>query len=210
MNRGRILEAWRKKIAAGAPLRGGPAGPDFITVVDLTVAGLLPLADANARSLEKTRSRAVASGSTPLIAGVCATDPLRLMRNFLEEMKAAGAAGVQNAPSVGMIDGGFRKSVEDTRLGYEREVEMIALASKMDLVASAVAFTPEEATRMVEAGADVVVASPGVSDLKTWPRRLTEIATAAREAGKGVLVFAIGSEGDGVDGIQSTDGRTIV
>ena len=99
MNRGKILEAWRRK----RPLTGGREGPDFITVSNEDriglknargIAGLLPLGDANALSLESARERIPKAGSTPVLAGVFATDPLRLMDKFLVEMKAAGVAGI--------------------------------------------------------------------------------------------------------------------
>src|SRR5262245_15350359 len=143
MNRGKVLEGWRRKRAAGQPLVGGRSGPDFIVVSNEDklgmpgprgVAGLLPLGDANALSLQSAREQAAKAAGTPLIAGVCATDPLRLMDKFLQEMKGAGAVGVQNIPSVGLIDGGFRKNLEEAKLGYGKEVEMVRLAGRMDLV----------------------------------------------------------------------------
>jgi len=200
MNRAKILEAWRKKSAAGTLLQGGPAGPDFIVTSKVDVAGLLPLADANALSIESTKARVASAGATPVVAGVCATDPLRLMETFLQEIKAAGAVGVQNSPSVGLIDGSFRKTLEETRLGYSREVEMIGLAAKLDLVTLALAFAPEDARRMAEAGADVIVAHPGLAGRK---QAVAEIVGAAREGKKGILVLAYGSVSDGVDGIQT-------
>lgn len=201
MNRGRILESWRKKRAAGTLLQGGPAGPDFIVTAKVGVAGLLPLADANARSLERTRTGIASAGTTPVLAAVCATDPLRMMETFLQEIKAAGAVGVQNCPSVGLVDGSFRRTLEETRLGYGREVEMIGIAAALDLVTAALAFTPEEARKMAESGADVVVAHPGFSEKKE--KAIAEMAAAAREAKKGILVLGFGSAADGVDGIQS-------
>ncbi|MBV8881739.1 MAG: phosphoenolpyruvate hydrolase family protein [Planctomycetaceae bacterium] len=200
MNRGRILESWRKKRSAGMPLRGGVDGPDFLVTSSAGVAGLMPLADANARSIQKTREQAAVAGGAPVVAGVCATDPLRMMETFLQEIKAAGAVGVQNSPSVGLIDGTFRRTLEDSRLGYGREVEMIGLAGKLDLVTVALAFSPEEARKMAEAGADAIVAHPGVAERKA--KAIAEIAAAAREARKGILVLAYGAEADGVDGIQ--------
>jgi predicted TIM-barrel enzyme len=212
MNRGKILEAWRKKRASGAPILGGPMGPDFITVSNYEqlsptpatpLAGLLPLGDANALSLSGAKERVPKAGATPVIAGVCATDPLRLMDQFLQELKAVGVSGVQNRPSVGLIDGSFRKTLEETRMGYPREIEMIGLASKLDLLTAATAFTPEDARKMAEAGADVVVVHPGLSDPKEQGKRMAEIAAAAREARKNILVFGAGAGPDGLDGIQS-------
>ena len=196
MNRGKILDAWRQKRAAGTLLQ---SGVDFIATSTVEISGLLPLGDANALSLRRATERVAGADGIPVLAGVCATDPLRLMETFLQEVKAAGAAGVQNLPSVGLIDGSFRKTLEESRLGYAREVEMIGLASRMDLVAAAVAFSPEEARQMAEAGADVVIAHPVHGPKKA----VAEIAAAAREARKGILVLAFGSASDGVDGIQS-------
>jgi predicted TIM-barrel enzyme len=212
MNRGKILEAWGKKRAGGSPIHGGPDGPDFITVSNLypfggtptaALAGLLPLGDANALSLSGAKDRVAKAGSTPVIAGVCATDPLRMMDKFLQEMQAVGVAGVQNRPSVGLIDGSFRRTIEDARMGYPREIEMIGLASTMDLLTVATAFTPEDAQKMAEAGADVVVAHPGLVEKKDRVKRMAEIAAAAREARKNVLVFGVDGAPDGLDGIQS-------
>lgn len=211
LNRGKILDAWRKKRAAGALLRGGPAGPDYLTATSLdklgrkqtpSFAALLPLGDANALSIQSARERVSAAGGLPVLAGVCATDPLRMMETFLQEIKAAGAAGVENSPSVGLVDGNFRKTLEDTRLGYDREVEMIRIAAKMDLVTAALAFSPEDARRMAEAGADLVLAHPGFADGKSRGPVVLAIAGAAREAKKGILVLAVATASDGVDGIQ--------
>jgi predicted TIM-barrel enzyme len=206
MNRGRIVEAWRRK----RPLTGGTNGPDFIVVSNqdkLAVKGaaaLLPLGDANALSLESAKERIPKAGTTPVIAGVCATDPLRLLDKFLQELKAAGVSGVQNAPSVGLIDGGFRTSLEEAKLGYAKEVELIRLAARLDLVTAALVFTADDARVMAEAGADAVVIHPGLG----WkgPKPVEEIAAAAREVRKDVLVLGYGAApaaGRGLDGIQT-------
>jgi predicted TIM-barrel enzyme len=217
MNRGKILEAWRRKRSGGARLEGGRSGPDFIAVsnedkLDLPgargIAGLLPLGDANALSLAAAKERIAAGGAIPILAGVCATDPLRLMDKFLQEMKAAGVAGVQNAPSVGLIDGGFRTNLEEARLGYAKEVELIRLAAKMDLIASALVFSPEDARAMAGAGADLLVIHPGIGPrpaAKERDRRLEEIAEAGKKERRDLLVLAFGSapeEVGALDGIQ--------
>src|SRR5579863_7951952 len=114
MNRGRILESWRRQRSEGRLLTGGPGGPDFLTVSNVdrlalpaarSIAGVLPIGDANALSLAAARERVPQAGQTPLIAGICATDPLRLLDKFLLEVRAAGVAGVENFPSVGVFDG---------------------------------------------------------------------------------------------------------
>ena len=208
MNRGKILEVWRGK----RPLTGGKDGPDFITVSNEDriglknargIAGLLPLGDANALSLESARERVPKAGSTPVLAGVCATDPLRLMDKFLREMKAAGVAGVQNVPSVGLIDGGFRTNLEEAKLGYGREVEMMRLAATLDLITSAFVFSPEDARAMVGAGVDMVVIHPGLGP-KEPARTIEQIAAAAREKRKDVIVLSYGrAEVAALDGIQT-------
>ena len=206
MNRGKILEAWRRK----RPLTGGREGPDFFTVSNEDriglknargIAGLLPLGDANALSLESARERIPKAGSTPVLAGVCATDPLRLLDKFLREIKAAGVAGIQNLPSVGLIDGGFRTNLEEAKLGYAREVEMMRLAGTLDLITAAFVFSPEDARAMADAGADLVVIHPG---LGAKPTAIEPTAAAAREGRKDVIVLAYGAtDSTSVDGIQT-------
>ena len=219
MNRGKILDAWRKKRAAGQWISGGRSGPDFVSVsnedkLELKgargIAGLLPLGDANALSLASAKERLPKVGGTPLIAGVCATDPLRLMDKFLQELKSAGAAGVQNAPSVGLIDGGFRVNLEEAKLGYAKEIEMVRLAAHLDLITSALVFSAEDARAMAEAGADLVVIHPGLGPklpAKERVKAAEDAASAAREGRKDVLVLALGaaesiSDYRTLDGIQ--------
>jgi predicted TIM-barrel enzyme len=221
MNRGKILEAWRRKRSAGQWISGGRSGPDFIAVsnedkLDLRgargIAGLLPLGDANALSLESARERMASAGSTPVLAGVCATDPLRLMDKFLQEMKAAGVSGVQNMPSVGLIDGGFRTNLEEANLGFGREIEMLRLAGTLDLLTAAFVFSPENARAMAEAGADLVVIHPGPGargPLKDRMKELEDCAAAARKARKDVLVLACGDSGTKPQDIGSLDGIQI-
>jgi predicted TIM-barrel enzyme len=100
---------------------------------------------------------------TPVMAGVCGTDPFRLMPVFLRQVRDAGFAGVQNFPTVGLIDGIFRANLEETDMGYGKEVEMIALAHELDLVTTPYVFTPEEARLMAEAGADILVPHVGLT-----------------------------------------------
>jgi predicted TIM-barrel enzyme len=212
MNRGKILEAWRRKRAAGQWIRGGKNGPDFTVVSNEDklglpgakgLAALLPLGDANALSLSGAREAVARPGAAPVLAGVCAGDPLRLMDKFLQEMKAAGVAGVQNAPSVGLIDGGFRINLEEAKLGYAKEIQMIRDAGQLDLITSALVFSAEDARAMAEAGADLVVIHPGLGAAPS-PKSIDEIAHAAREGRKDVLVLAFGAAEPGaLDGIQT-------
>ena len=204
MNRGKILEAWRRK----RPLTGGADGADFIIVSNLDklavkgAAALLPLGDANALSLQSAKERIPRAGTTPVIAGVCATDPLRLMDKFLQEMKGAGVAGVQNAPSVGLIDGGFRTNLEEAKLGYAREVDLVRQADRLDLLTVMIVFTTDDARAMAAAGADAIVIHPGLGPARR-PKAQEEIAAAAREARKDVLVLSMGAAAVGLDGIQT-------
>lgn len=101
--------------------------------------------------------------NTPVLAGVCGTDPFRSMPEFLQELKNMGFSGVQNFPTVGLIDGNFRKNLEETGMGYDREVEMIRIAREMDILTTPYVFNVDEAERMVRAGADVLVAHVGLT-----------------------------------------------
>jgi predicted TIM-barrel enzyme len=100
---------------------------------------------------------------TPVLAGVCGTDPFRDMRSFLAQLRSLGLIGVQNFPTVGLIDGKFRLNLEETGMGFDKEVEMIALAHEMDLVTTPYVFTVEEGERMARAGADVIVVHLGLT-----------------------------------------------
>jgi predicted TIM-barrel enzyme len=101
--------------------------------------------------------------STPVLAGVCASDPFRSIDRFLVELKDLGFAGVQNFPTVGLIDGQFRQNLEETGMGYDLEVELIRKARKLDLLTTPYVFNVEEARKMTEAGADIVVAHMGLT-----------------------------------------------
>lgn len=100
---------------------------------------------------------------TPVLAGVCASDPFRQMDKFLDQLKAIGFAGVQNFPTVGLIDGNFRANLEETGMGYDREVELIRMANQKDMLTTPYAFNTEEAEAMAKAGADIVVAHMGLT-----------------------------------------------
>jgi predicted TIM-barrel enzyme len=101
--------------------------------------------------------------STPVLAGVCATDPFRDMDRFLKELKDLGFAGIQNFPTVGLIDGTFRQNLEETGMSYDAEVEVMKMARKMDLLTTPYVFNVEEAKKMAEAGADILVAHMGLT-----------------------------------------------
>ena len=128
-----------------------------------SLAGLLPYGDANAIVVEMAAEVLPVVRRTPVLAGVCGTDPFRLMPVFLRQLKEIGFSGVQNFPTVGLFDGTFRQNLEETGMGYGLEVEMIRLARELDLLTAPYVFTPEEARAMAQAGADVLVPHMGLT-----------------------------------------------
>jgi predicted TIM-barrel enzyme len=182
--RAAILERFCKKIADGRPIIGGGAGTgisakweeaggiDLIVIYNSgrfrmaghgSLAGLMPYGDANAIVMEMASEVLPVVKKTPVLAGVCGTDPMRLMDKFLAQVSAAGFSGVQNFPTVGLIDGVFRANLEETRMGYDREVEMIRMAREMDLLTTPYVFNTDDAAKMAEAGADILVAHMGLT-----------------------------------------------
>lgn len=183
-NRETALARLRQRIEDGIPIVGGGAGTgisakfeeaggiDLIIIYNSgrfrmagrgSLAGLMPYGDANAIVMEMASEVLTVVQDTPVLAGVCATDPFRLMDKFLDDVKHTGFAGVQNFPTVGLIDGILRQNLEETNMGYDKEVEMIRLARERDLLTTPYAFTTDEAERMAEAGADVIVAHMGLT-----------------------------------------------
>jgi predicted TIM-barrel enzyme len=128
-----------------------------------SLAGLLPYGDANGIVVEMAAEVLPVVKKTPVQAGVCGTDPFRLMPVFLKQLKEMGFTGVQNFPTVGLFDGNFRANLEATGMGYDKEVEMVRLAHEMDLLTTPYAFTPDEARAMAQAGADILVAHVGLT-----------------------------------------------
>jgi len=129
-----------------------------------SLSGLMAYGDANAVALEMgERNILPIVKEVPVICSVNGTDPTRVMKNFLRQVMAAGFSGVNNFPTVGLIDGNFRVALEQTGMGYYKEVEMIALAHEMDIFTIAYAFNPDEARRMVEAGCDVLIVHVGLT-----------------------------------------------
>jgi predicted TIM-barrel enzyme len=128
-----------------------------------SLAGLLPYGDANAIVMDMGREVLPIVEHTPVLAGVCGTDPFRLMPRFLLEVRDAGFAGVQNFPTVGLIDGTFRANLEETGMGYDLEVEMIGEAASLGLLTAPYVFDPESAEAMTRAGADVLVPHMGLT-----------------------------------------------
>jgi predicted TIM-barrel enzyme len=219
-----VLDRLRRQVGQGRPIIGGGAGTGISAKceeaggIDLIVlynsgryrmagrgslAGLMPYGDANAVVMEMAAEVLTVVRDTPVLAGVCASDPFRSMDRFLGQVRDAGFSGVQNFPTVGLIDGNFRANLEETEMGYDREVEMIRKARRMELFTSPYVFNYEEAQRMADAGADVVVAHMGLTTGGTIGARtgrtledsvgeVQRIADAARAARRDVLVLCHG------------------
>jgi predicted TIM-barrel enzyme len=168
-----------------------------------SLAGLMPYGDANAIVVEMAREVLPVVREVPVLAGVCGTDPFRLMPIFLEQLKAIGFDGVQNFPTVGLIDGVFRQNLEETGMGYDLEVEMIRTARRMGLLTCPYVFDRESARAMAEVGADVLVAHVGLTTkgsigaataltLEEAARRVQEMHDAAKAVRSDVLVLCHG------------------
>lgn len=128
-----------------------------------SLAGLMPYGDANAIVIEMADEVLPVVKDTPVLAGVCGTDPFRLMDVFLKQLKEIGFSGVQNFPTVGLIDGVYRANLEETGMGYDLEVEMIRKAHELDLLTTPYVFTEDDAEKMAKAGADILVAHMGLT-----------------------------------------------
>ena len=184
MNREEALARLQAQVREGRPVIGAGAGTglsakcaeaggaDLIIIYNSgryrmagrgSLAGLLPYGDANAIVLEMAGEVLPIVEATPVLAGVCGTDPFRLMPVFLRQIKETGFSGVQNFPTVGLFDGTFRQNLEETGMGYGLEVEMIRAARDLDLLTCPYVFTPDDARRMAEAGADVLVPHMGLT-----------------------------------------------
>ncbi|MEZ7124337.1 phosphoenolpyruvate hydrolase family protein [Nonomuraea sp. AD125B] len=184
MNRQDVLARLRATVAAGRSVIGAGAGTglsakcaeaggvDLIIIYNSgryrmagrgSLAGLLPYGDANQIVVEMAAEVLPVVRDTPVLAGVCGTDPFRVMPYFLDQLKAMGFAGVQNFPTVGLYDGTFRQNLEETGMGFDLEVELIRLARERDLLTAPYVFDEEQARAMTEAGADVLVPHVGLT-----------------------------------------------
>jgi predicted TIM-barrel enzyme len=184
VRREQALRRLRAQVEEGRPIIGAGAGTglsakcaeaggaDLIIIYNSgryrmagrgSLAGLLPYGDANAIVVEMAAEVLPIVRETPVLAGVCGTDPFRLMPVFLEQLKRIGFSGVQNFPTVGLIDGTFRRNLEETGMGYSVEVEMIRQARDVDLLTAPYVFNVDEARAMAEAGADVLVPHMGLT-----------------------------------------------
>jgi predicted TIM-barrel enzyme len=219
-----ILERLRAQVAAGRPIVGGGAGTGLSAKmseaggIDLLViynsgrfrmagrgslAGMMPYGDANGIVMEMAREVLPVVERTPVLAGVCGTDPFRLIPRFLREIQNAGFAGVQNFPTVGLIDGTFRAGLEETGMGFGLEVDMICEAGRMGLLTTPYAFNPEEAAAMASAGADILIPHMGLTtkgtigatsalSLEESARRVQAMHDAARKIKPDILVLCHG------------------
>jgi predicted TIM-barrel enzyme len=184
MTRSEILARFRSQIASGRVIIGGGAGTgisakcaelggiDLIIIYNSgrfrmagrgSLAGLMPYGDANQIVMDMAREVLPVVERTPVLAGVCGTDPFRIMKRFLLDVRDAGFSGVQNFPTVGLFDGTIRIGLEETGMGYQKEVDMIALARDLDLLTCPYVFTPEEAEKMAAAGADILIPHMGLT-----------------------------------------------
>jgi predicted TIM-barrel enzyme len=224
VNRADILAGLRAQISAGKPIVGAGAGTgisakcaelggaDLIIIYNSgryrmagrgSIAGLMPYGDANQIVVEMAAEVLPVVRNTPVIAGVCGTDPFRQMPRFLKELNEIGFSGVQNFPTVGLFEGRIRANMEETGMGFGLEVEMIRIAADMDMLTTPYAFTPEEATAMAKAGADIVVAHVGTTlsgtigakDVMSLDEAVTRVQAmhdAAKAVNKDVIVICHG------------------
>ncbi|PSN64159.1 TIM-barrel enzyme family protein [Corynespora cassiicola Philippines] len=183
-NRQEILTRLRTQISNNQPIIGAGAGiglsakfieaggGDLIIIYNSgrfrmagrgSLAGLMPYGNANDVVLDMAREVLPIVRHTPVLAGVCASDPFRDMDRFLRQLQDLGFAGVQNFPTVGLIDGQFRANLEETGMGYAAEVEVVRKARELDMLTTPYAFNVEEARLMAEAGADIIVAHMGLT-----------------------------------------------
>jgi len=184
MDTSQIIDRFNRQIEAGKAIVGSGAGTglsakcaemggvDLIIIYNSgryrmagrgSLAGLMPYGDANQIVVEMASEVLPIVEHTPVLAGVCGTDPFRSMRLFLTQLKEMGFAGVQNFPTVGLCDGLFRQNLEETGMGYDQEVEMIRIAHELGLLTTPYVFNEEDAIKMTKAGADILVAHVGLT-----------------------------------------------
>ena len=222
--RAKILDKFRDMIARGQPIVGGGAGTglsakaeeaggiDLIIIYNSgryrmagrgSAAGLLAYGNANEIVKEMAYEELPVGKKTPVLAGVNGTDPFVIMPRLLAELRDMGFSGVQNFPTIGLFDGSMRQSFEETGMGFSLEVDMIAAASKLDLLTTPYVFNPDEAKAMTKAGADIVVAHMGVTtggsigatsakSLDDCVKEIEAIADAARSVRQDVILLCHG------------------
>ncbi|MDA1230215.1 MAG: phosphoenolpyruvate hydrolase family protein [Planctomycetota bacterium] len=219
-----ILNRLHKKIADGLPIIGGGAGTgisakceeaggiDLIVIYNSgrfrmagrgSMSGLMPYGNANQIVREMANEVLTAVNHTPVLAGVCGTDPFMLRDHFLRELKDIGFAGIQNFPTVGLIDGVFRANLEETGMGFPHEIELIAAAHELNLLTTPYAFDPGQSEALTRAGADIIVAHMGLTTsgtigattaltLEQSVSKVAEITAAARSVRSDVIVLCHG------------------
>ncbi len=225
------LARLRKTVADGKPIVGCGAGTgisakfaekggaDLIIIYNSgryrmagrgSLAGLMPYGDANGIVVEMAAEVLPVVKHTPVQAGVCGTDPFRLMPVFLKHLKEMGFTGIQNFPTVGLIDGNLRANLEATGMGYDKEVEVVALARKLDLLTTPYVFNEAEAKAMAGAGADMLVAHVGLTtagsigaavalSLEEAVDKVLSIASAGKSVNSEILVICHGGPFDEPD-----------
>lgn len=223
-SRHEILDGFRRQVAEGRPVIGGGAGTGISAKsaeaggIDLLIiynsgrfrmagrgslSGLLAYGDANAIVMEMANEVLPVVKRTPVLAGVNGTDPFRVMPHFLRQVKEIGFAGVQNFPTVGLIDGVFRANLEETGMGYGHEVDMIRMAHELDLITSPYVFDEEQAADMARAGADILVPHMGLTTsgtigaktaitLEEAAAKVQALADAARRVNPDILCLCHG------------------
>jgi predicted TIM-barrel enzyme len=183
-----------------------------------SLAGLMPYGDANGIVVDMASEVLPVVKNTPVLAGVCGTDPFRLMPIFLKQLKEMGFSGVQNFPTVGLIDGNFRANLEGTGMGYDKEIEMVRLAHEIDLFTSPYVFDENDAKAMAEAGADQLVAHVGLTTagsigaavaltLDDAIAKVMAVADAGRKVRKDILVICHGGPFDEPDSVGTALAR---
>ena len=224
MSRQEILDHFRTQVAQGQPIIGGGAGTGITAKsaeaggIDLLViynsgrfrmagrgslSGLLAYGDANAIVMEMANEVLPVVKRTPVLAGVNGTDPFRVMGHFLRQVKEIGFAGVQNFPTVGLIDGVFRANLEETGMGYGHEIDMIRMAHELDLLTSPYVFDEDQAKDMARAGADILVPHMGLTTsgtigaktaltLEEAAVKVQQLADAARSVNPDILCLCHG------------------
>ena len=224
MTRQEIMEKFRAEVKQGKILLGVGAGTgitaksseaggaDMLIIYNSgryrmagrgSLAGLLPYGDANQIVVEMGSEVLPVVKHTPVLAGVCGTDPFRVMDVYLKQLKDQGFNGVQNFPTVGLIDGVFRQNLEETGMGYGLEIEMIKKAHELDMLTTPYVFDPEQAKAMAEAGADILVAHMGLTTKGTIGAktaltlddcivRIEQIIKAGKEVNPDIMVICHG------------------
>lgn len=223
-DRKELLKKYRAMIDRNEPIIGGGAGTglsakceeaggiDLIVIYNSgryrmagrgSLAGLMPYGDANGVVMEMAGEVLPVVNDTPVLAGVCASDPFRLMDKFLDEIKAAGFSGIQNFPTVGLIDGNFRANLEETGMSYQLEVDVVAMAHKKDMLTTPYVFSASNATAMAKAGADIIVCHLGLTTggsigaetgvtLEQCPALVDEWSAAALAVNPDVIILVHG------------------